>query len=406
MTGFADRLAAAPHRALFLPGAVQAVAAMAWWLLELWPRVGGPAILPEAALAPGLGHAWLMLYGLLPFFVFGFLFTALPNWQEAGPVGRRAYLATGGLMAAGALLFYPGLYLPGLALAAGLIHLAGWAIGLHALYGTLRASRLADRQHAYAVVAALALGWLGGLAYLAWLAAGSPFYADLAVQLGLWGCLTPLFLAVCHRMIPWFSSRVLANYVMIRPYGALWLMLAASLGHGLLVAAGRPDWSWLADLPLAALSLWFTSRWGIARTFGVRLLAMLHIGFVWATLAFTLSALSGLAAFLGLGTGLGTGLGLAPLHALAVGFYGSMLIGMASRVSLGHSGRKLEADGTTWALFWLVQVAALARMLPDLVAAPYGLVVASAALWLLAFLPWSVRYAPYYWRPRVDGKPG
>jgi uncharacterized protein involved in response to NO len=179
-------------------------------------------------------------------------------------------------------------------------------------------------------------------------------------------------------------------------------MLAASVGHGALVAAGRPAWTWPADLVLAALALWFTSRWGIARSFGVRLLAMLHIAFVWATLAFTLAALDGLAGL----AGLATPFGLAPLHALAIGFFGSMLVGMASRVTLGHSGRKLEADGLTWGLFWLVQVTALVRMLPDLAAAPYPLVVVSAGLWLLCFLPWSVRYAPAYWRPRADGKPG
>ncbi|MFA5083409.1 MAG: NnrS family protein [Hydrogenophilaceae bacterium] len=397
-----DTLAASPHRALFLSGAIQTVATMAWWLLILAGRLGGSAILPEPAVAAAAGHVWLMLYGLLPFFVFGFLFTAMPNWLETGPIPRRRYVATAALMSVGAALFYPGLYLPGLAIVAVLLHLAGWGVGLTALLASLRASGEPDRRHSWAAWAALVMGWLGGAACLGWLMGDAPWLLTLAVQLGVWGFLTPLFLVVCHRMIPWFTSRVVANYVMIRPYGALWIMLAASLGHGALIGSGQTGWTWLADLPLAALALWFTSRWGIARSFGVRLLAMLHIAFVWAALAFVLFALDSLATVMGWPVAFG----LAPLHALAIGFFGSMLIGMASRVSLGHSGRKLEADNFTWALFWLVQGVAVVRMLPELLAAPYVLIVVSAALWLLAFMPWAGRYGTYYWRPRADGKPG
>jgi uncharacterized protein involved in response to NO len=401
MKTLADTLAAAPHRLLFLAGALQTVAAMAWWLAILVDRLAGGG-LPEPAIPPGAGHAALMLYGLLPLFVFGFLFTALPSWLETRALPRRHYLAAGIPMALGSTLFYPGLYFPPLAIAALLLLLAGWAIGLAALLALFKKPGLADTLHARAVWVAMALGWLGVAALAAWLAGAPAGALNLAMALGVWGFLTPLFLVVCHRMIPFFSSRVIANYVMIRPYGPLWFMLAACLGHGALALAGLPHWTWLADLPLAALALWFTARWGIARSFHVRLLAMVHIGFVWAALAFALHGVDSLAGWLGLGHGLG----LAPLHALAIGFFGSMLVGMASRVSLGHSGRKLEADGFTWGLFWLVQVAAVVRMLPDLMDAPYALVAGSAALWLLAFVPWAIRYAPYYWRPRADGKPG
>jgi uncharacterized protein involved in response to NO len=194
------------------------------------------------------------------------------------------------------------------------------------------------------------------------------------------------------------------NYVLIRPYALLWAMLAACLAHAGLELAGLDAWTWLADLPLATMAFWFSSRWGLARGMQARLLAMLHIAFVWAGLAFALHAVGSLALWLDLGWHPG----MAPLHALGIGFFASMLIGMASRVSLGHSGRKLEADHLTWWLFWLVQCVALLRMLPDLVPAvfAYRWVSVAALAWLLAFATWAVKYAPLYWRPRSDGKPG
>lgn len=393
-------LTAAPHRITFLPGAIQTVLTVLWWLLDMESRrAGGFGLAPESMPGPVL-HAWLMLYGLFPFFIFGFLFTAMPNWLNGAKIERPAYTATALFMAAGAALVFVA-PIPGLVL-----HLAGWGVGLAALLRALSGAQPQDKRHSWIAWGGLALGWLGNALFLAWLLGGFPALLAWAEALGVWGFLVPVFLAVCHRMVPWFTSRIVPNYVLIRPYGPLWAMLAACLAHGALSAAGYPALTWLADGPLAGMAFWFVSHWGIARSFSVRLLAMLHIAFVWAGAAFLLFAADSLAAFLGLGWSAG----LAPLHALGIGFFGAMLVGMASRVTLGHSGRALEADSATWRLFWLVQAAALVRMLPDLLSdrVPLAahLVSLSGLLWLLAFVGWAWKYAPLYWRPRADGKPG
>ena len=389
-------LTAAPHRITFLPGALMSLVSMAWWLLDMASRhAGGAGLAPDALPGPVL-HGWLMIYGLFPFFIFGFLFTAMPNWLNGPKPSRGEYTATALLMAAGAalLFLYP---LLGLGL-----HLAGWLVGLMSLLNTLTRSQPQDKRHSWIIWTGLALGWLGNALFLAWLALNNPDLIGWAEALGLWAFLTPVVLTVCHRMVPWFTSRVVPNYVLIRPYGVLYVMLAASLGHGVLAAADGTQFTWVADLMLAFLTFWFVSRWGIARSLNVRLLAMLHIAFVWAGVAFTLYALDGLAAYLGMNWSAG----LAPLHALGIGFFGAMLVGMASRVSLGHSGNKLEADRVTWWLFWLVQVAALVRMLPDLLPLSGPLAPLAGLIWLAAFTGWAWKYAPLTWRPRVDGKPG
>jgi uncharacterized protein involved in response to NO len=295
------------------------------------------------------------------------------------------------------------MHVPALAVFAHTAFLAGWTVGLLALRRVLRAGPAADKRQPWLAWAALLLGLLGAALFPVWLLTGDNFWLRAGAALSLWGFLTPLFLAVCHRMVPWFTSRIVSNYVIVRPYSLLWVMVAASLLHGLLETLQLSAWTWLVDLPLAAISFWFVSRWGIARALPDRLLAMLHIGFAWGALAFALYGLDSLMRLFGSEASLG----LAPLHALGIGFFGSMLLGMASRVSLGHSGRALKADGLIWSLFWLVQASALVRMLPDLLqAAPYWLIVAAALLWLIAFGLWSGRHAPWYWCARADGKPG
>lgn len=389
-------LTAAPHRITFLPGALLTVLTILWWMLDMESRrAGGEGLAPAGLPGPVL-HGWLMLFGLFPFFIFGFLFTAMPNWLNGAKATLPAYSANALLMAAGAVLVFVA---PALGLA---LHLAGWGVGLAALFKTLTSAKPQDKRHSWIAWSALALGWLGNALFLAWLLGDFPDLLAWAQALGVWGFLVPVFLAVCHRMVPWFTSRIVANYVLIRPYGPLYAMLVAGLAHGILTAAGHAALTWLVDLPLAGIAFWFIARWGIARSFSVRLLAMLHIAFVWAGASFLLYGAGSLAMFLELPWSAG----LAPLHALGIGFFSTMLVGMASRVSLGHSGNALEADNTTWWLFWLVQGVALVRMLPDLLPLPAQLISVAGLLWLLAFGGWAWKYAPLYWRPRADGKPG
>jgi uncharacterized protein involved in response to NO len=102
--------------------------------------------------------------------------------------------------------------------------------------------------------------------------------------------------------------------------------------------------------------------------------------------------------------------GLAPLHALAIGYFASMVLGMASRVTLGHSGRPLVLDKLSWLLFLGFQTTAFFRILPDILPAAgrmvSGMYLLAGLIWLICFTLWTSRYAPIYWRPRVDGKPG
>lgn len=395
-------LIAAPHRPLFLAGTAQIVVAAAWWLVALTSRHDGTVAGAPIPIADA--HAWFMLQGTFPFFVFGFLFTALPNWVEGRSIDARAYLGTAACLAAGTGLVWAGALLPALVRPGLILHCLGWILGASALLRILRDARHPDKRQPWLAWATLVAGGASDVAFLAALVMGTRDAIELAITLAIWAFLLPLFLAVCHRMLPFFTSRVIANYVVVRPYGPLWAMVVGCLMHALLISIGLDRWSWLVDLPLAALALWFSTRWGIARALRERLLAMLHIGFLWCALAFALHGVESLLAL----SGDPFRLGLAPLHALGMGFFGAVLIAMASRVILGHSGRALRADGMTWAVFWSTQLATLARILADITPLPVAsqLMVVAALLWLVTLASWAWRYAPWLWRPRADGKPG
>lgn len=402
-------LTAAPHRPLFLGGAVQGLAALGWWLVVLLDRYILPMPGPAWAVPPLWAHTYLMIYGFFPFFILGFLFTTYPNWLDGKKVPRAAYVWAAILLMAGGLLFYVGLFVGrDVLLVAASLAAIGWAVALSALVRVLVQTPHPDKRHPLAITVALAFGWSGMLGYLLWLATESGEALLWARTAGIWLFLAPVFMTVSHRMIPFFSSRVLEQYKVVRPYGLLGFMLVCSAGHGMLELAGAPGVTWVFDLPMAASAFYLSARWGLARSFRVRLLAVLHLSFLWLGVSMAFYGAQSLVYFLSGGKHYELGLG--PLHALSIGLFASMVLAMVSRVTLGHSGRPLVADGPTWTLFLAFQTVAILRVIADSGLFPGReagyLYVAAAILWLACYGPWAVKYAPAYWRPRVDGKAG
>jgi uncharacterized protein involved in response to NO len=115
---------------------------------------------------------------------------------------------------------------------------------------------------------------------------------------------------------------------------ALLLHLALELRHAY-------GWLWIADAPLALLFTGLLIAWWPPRRMPA-LLRVLYLGFAWLPGALALYAwqswwyaLSG--EFV---------LGRAPAHALFIGFFGSLLVAMVTRVTQGHSGRPLVLGGS------------------------------------------------------------
>jgi uncharacterized protein involved in response to NO len=399
-------LFAAPHRALFFTGLVSLLGASAWWGLHLLARTtGAPLFALVLQPAPLWAHAWLMLFAVLPAVFFGFLFTVFPRWMNGPAVGAGTYLPTAALFAAGTLLWLVGTFAGAPFLLLGCAATgAGLLLGTVGLFRVLLASSQAV-AHAVVVLIALCVQCVA-LAGFAWgIAARDDFALHFAVRTSLWGGLLPVFFAVSHRMIPFFSQSALQDYVPWRP---LWILVAVvSLVYVrlLLGTAGLLLLLPLVDVALVALTALCAVRWTSLRARGNALLWTLYAGFAWLPVALLLQAVrdGGFAL---------TGewwLGRAPTHALGMGFCGGLLVAMVTRVTMGHSGRPLRMDGLTLACFIVLQLGAASRVLSEVLTAPAAvgaLLLLSVGLWIGAIGVWVGRVAGIYLRPRIDGKPG
>ncbi|MCW5667688.1 MAG: NnrS family protein [Piscinibacter sp.] len=408
-----QRLFDAPHRLGFFAGALMLALSALWWAAVMlathllhWPV--------PWAVSRGLAHALWFAFGFMPLFFTGFLFTAGPKWLGLPPVDARVLAPALLASLAGWGVFLLGVHGAAALAAIGLAAVAwGWASFTWRFAGLVRRSVVPDRLHALVIAAAC----VAGVAALAIAALGLLLQredlARAALQLGLWGFVGVVYVTVAHRMIPFFTASALPLVAAWRPTLLLGLFVVLFVLQVPLAWAdlwwwpmpSAPAWARVvleaaAALGLAALAL----RWGLVQSLAIRLLAMLHLGFVWLAVSFALAAASHALLLASHGQ---LGLGLAAQHALTMGFFGSLLLAMATRVACGHGGRTLAADDLAWALFWALQAATLLRVAAALWPAAEPALLAGAGLvWALAVVAWALRYGRWFGRPRADGKPG
>jgi uncharacterized protein involved in response to NO len=338
---------------------------------------------------------------MLPSFIFGFLLTVFPRWMGLPEIDRWRYLPVGLGLFGGQLATLAGSFGFGPGVVVGYwMTLAGWLAGIATLGPLLKRER-GVTWHARACFLGLTLGLLGLLAWGGFLLGEDARLAFASIKLGTFGLLLPVYFSVAHRMFPFFAGNAVPGYVAWRPLWLLGAVIALCLAHLALELLHAYAWLWLADLPLLALLLLALWKWW-PRGPAPGLLQVLFLGLAWLPLAIALYAFQSIAYSL-------TGeflLGRAPAHALFIGFFGSVLVAMVTRVTQGHSGRALVMPVAAWFAFAAIQLVALLRVFAEVMPDVMAWQAAAAIGWLLAFAPWVLRIGRIYLSPRKDGKPG
>jgi uncharacterized protein involved in response to NO len=392
----------APHRMMFFIGAGNLLLAMAWctaWLVSTrWPQV-----LHMAQPTPYAGwlHAIVMQYQVLASFVFGFLLTVFPRWMGLPELRRVRYIPVGAGLLGGQLATLLGAcgWSPGIQVGI-VLTLVGWMCALANLAWLVTRER-GTTWHARSCLAALTLGGIGLVAWAAFVFGASPLWAFVAIKIGTFGFLLPMYVTVAHRMFPFFAGNVVAGYVPWRPMWLLavaWICIASHLALELLHAYA---WLWVADLALLACTLVMCVRWWPVGP-QPALLRVLFLGLAWLPITFVLYAAQSIV-YAKTGEFV---LGRSPAHALFIGFFGSVLVAMVTRVTQGHSGRPLQMPVAAWFAFCALQLVAVVRVSAELGSDPMRWHAVAAIGWIVALAPWIARLGRIYLTARIDGKPG
>jgi uncharacterized protein involved in response to NO len=85
-----------------------------------------------------------------------------------------------------------------------------------------------------------------------------------------------------------------------------------------------------------------------------------------------------------------------------------IIYGMITRVSLGHTGRRLHPRAAIVVGYYLLLFAAVVRVfVPAILPRFYtAALLVSGSLWIAAFVLFLIVYSPMLLAPRSDGRPG
>ena len=363
-------------RPFYLGAALFAALSIPLWMAQYFGWIRG-----DLASLLHVGFAWHMhemVFGMAAAVVVGFLYTAAFNWTGLWtPVrGKLAALVMLWLLGRVAMLLAP--------------PLAAWP-----LWRVMRQS--GNKRNYFLVVLLGLMAMANGVFHaisLGWLALTPVMPVEAAIMV-----IVIMETAIGTRIIPMFTRNGAPGTTpMVQPKldrVSLGLLAASALAW----VALAPAWLFsplaLAAAALVLLRLW---RWQALRTLSVPLLWILHLSYAWIAVGFVLLALASwqlVSASAG-------------FHALAVGSMAGLILGMMTRTTLGHTGRRLKAGRAERAMFVLIQLSALSRVLSALGWDNAGgaLLLASAACWAVAFGLYAVVYRPYLTHARADGKPG
>jgi uncharacterized protein involved in response to NO len=373
-------------RICFLLGAAWALLSVPLWLVAYDGWID---------LAPAYGavywHAHELIFGYVAVVLCGFLFTAIPNWTGRLPVSGWPLAGLVLLWLAGrvAMLTAAPPYLP----LAAVIDIAFLVVVLLVAVREIAAGR--NWRNLRVVVLVL------------WLAAGNVFFhvtviggqsPDVAIRVSL-GAVIVLITLMGGRLTPSFTHSWLKRRGAVPLPPSFSRIDGVAIGGAVVGVAAWivfPEGTPTAVLALAAAALLAMRlvRWRGWMVWREPLLFVLHAGYAFLAVGFTLAAASALWS--------AEMPQAAAVHAWTVGAIGTMTLAVMTRASLGHTGRELAANGGTTGIYIAIIAAAVLRIGAAFAggAAP-ALLSAAGLAWALAFLGFLAVYGPILARPRL-----
>lgn len=384
---------ACPFRPFFLAASSYAIVAVIGWLGVLlmgWPLAG--------EYPPMQWHSHEMLFGMVGAAIAGFLLTAMCNWTGAQPLSGRGLQALFGLWLAGRVALWLSALLPHALVAA--VDVAFFvAVAVYAGRVIIGSGNYRNLP-LVAVVSALALANL--LFHAGWFTHEPALVRR--VELGTVGLIVLLIIIVGGRITPAFTRNWLLRRQMQPEQVRSWPLVettsiasAALLVLTLLAGAPAPVLAALAGVAGVANAVRVIG-WRGWRARADALVWILHAGYAWIPLGLILMAF---------GVGFGSPASTVWIHALGPGAMAVMIIGVMTRVALGHTGRPLELPTGAVAIYALIMTAAVVRLVTALGWLPWrGGVMVTTTAWCAAFVVFLWLYLPILVRPRADGRPG
>jgi uncharacterized protein involved in response to NO len=366
-------------------------------IVPLWLFRFAHASVPFGALPGVYWHAHEMLFGFVGAAIAGFLLTAVPSWTGSPGFAGKPLVIMVSLWIAGRVAMALTDVLPFWLAAALELSM------LPALLMLLAPPIVRARNRNLPILAVITLLWLIDAAWMRAMQTGDILLAAGAARVAV-DLVLLLVVVIGGRIVPAFTGNALRRLNSpVAPVSRGWLEVIAigSVVAILLCDLWSPD-SRIAGLLAAIAAVAHTARLAGWRSFRVRgepILWVLHVAYAWVPVALALKAAWLLA---------DAGFASKWQHALAYGAFGTMILAVMTRASLGHTGRPLVVKRSIAVAYALLTLGALLRVFGGAWTPEYYLMTltASGLAWSAAFLIFVWVYGPILMSARLDGRQG
>lgn len=378
-TSALQNLIAQPHRLFFFAGVLQCVVIISLIGLSYTGFI-------HLYVSVGLYHAYAMLFIAFTQFFAGFLLTTFPRYLSRPVATQTTYLPIAWLINGGGIVFIVFSFISQIWLIVPMLFIfLGYIKLCLVLFDFQRKSTVTNKQDTSWMLIAFGHGILGQLLFMA-----DAFVPTYKLALGISFYLYAFFivLVVSQKMMPFFAANSIQGYVVNKSKSFLMLILSTLIVKVILDAFSIN--AFLADGALFLITTYELIKWKLPFKKSPPILWVLFLSIWWVPIGFGLFVIQDMSILLGAPIFMEK----APLHAFAIGYFTTVLIGFGTRVILGHSGRTPKADRYAVTLFVLIQIMALLRIFAGLFP-QYGYphaIMSTAALWLIVFGLWSKRY--------------
>lgn len=367
-----------------------AAASVAFLNMLLWIGYLTGLIELHSAFSPSMWHLHEMMFGFVGAAIAGFLLTAVPNWTGRPNLRGLNLASLFALWLLGRVVTfyseYTGIYF------AAIVDLPFFFILSVYIYKEILAT--GNKRNLPIAIMVFMFGCANALIYAEYIWDFEAAHYGYRFSILL---VSMLVMLIGGRVIPNFTANWLKQQGSeIRPalMGKFDIFCIFASLLGLLAWVMMPENAYTGVFLVMAGGLQAVrlSRWQMAAVVGNVMLLILQIAYLWLVV--------GLIA-LGLQVSLQLEMLDLPIHALTVGAFSTMIMGMMTRASLGHTGRKIVASRLTLIAFICIQISAISRVLSGFSDIFHDQFLHLSALaWMLCFALFIFEYAPYFLKER------
>ncbi len=356
-------------RPFFLLGTLWGLFALAIWIIVLTGGISVPGI-------HTFWHAHEMLHGFATAIIAGFLLTATQNWTGIRGVHGARLCALVTMWSMGRLAM---LLVSTWPMVTGILDL----LFLPTFIWMMRIYFSGQNRRNIPLLIAIGSLWVGNLLYhlnmngLTEISLRTSLYFTTYIVIFM-------IVVIGGRVIPFFSSRIFPDTV---PAKAPLLDHLATLTAIAFAFTPFIESSLVSMLIAGSAGLVNScrlARWYDRRIWRYPILSILYIGFAWAIVGFFAA---GITFFGSLSESMA-------LHVFTAGSISTMILGMIARVSLGHTGRTIQASRAMQVAFACIVISGILRtiVIESSPSASVALMAVSATFWIAAFGLFVVTY--------------